>query len=779
MADALTESADSVTMSLLVEILRIGLIFVDGSNRMTPLIRKGVLLFAGALVIAAAQNVVVANGDEEASKQPLSVEEIAKTTRGSIVVVTVPDREGKEKHLGTGFVVSDTGLIATNLHVVGQGRPISVRTADKKLLPVTAVHASDRNLDLALLQIDVSDVKLQPLELGNSDEISDGTPVVVMGNPLGLEHSVVSGVISGRREMEGRKMLQLAMPIEPGNSGGPVVDRQGRVHGVVTMKSLVTKNLGFAVEINYLKSLIERPNPVPIERWLTIGQIDHRRWTTLFGAHWHQRGGRIYVDGMGEGFGGRSLCLSAMELPDVPFEVAVSVRLNDEAGAAGLVFHADGGDRHYGFYPSNGRLRLSRFDGANVFTWQVLRELPSEHYQAGDWNYLKVRIEEDRLKCYVNGHLLIESDDQVFRSGKIGLAKFRDTQAEFKHFQAAQEIPSREVSTEDASRIDRLVAQLPPMKERVPADLEPLVKEPARSVIVIREKAKALEEQVKELRRVARDVHAHQIAEQLTILVSENPDGFDLLRAALLISQLDEEDIDVQGYLDHVDLMASAIRDEVQGSTDPVELRVALNEYLFRTNGYHGSRFDYYHAANSYMNRVIDDRVGLPITLSVLYMELGRRIGLDLQGVGLPGHFIVKQVIADGEDQLIDVFNDAKILTREDAAQIVQDFGGRKLVDEDLVISPRTGIAMRMLMNLRGLAERKSDNEAILRYLEAMIAIDPEAVAERGMRALIRFNTGRRNAAIADLDWFLQHEPAGLDLDRIREMKQYFLSRPP
>ena len=76
-----------------------------------------------------------------------------------------------------------------------------------------------------------------------------------MGNPHGLKHSVVSGVISGRREIDGRKMLQLAMPVEPGNSGGPVLDMQGRVLGIVTMKSVVTENLGFAVEVNALKPL--------------------------------------------------------------------------------------------------------------------------------------------------------------------------------------------------------------------------------------------------------------------------------------------------------------------------------------------------------------------------------------------------------------------------------------------------------------------------------------------------------------------------------------------
>jgi len=98
---------------------------------------------------------------------------------------------------------------------------------------------------------------------------SPGQAVVALGNPLGLTYSVVSGVVSGIREVEGRPMIQLAIPIEPGNSGGPVVDMQGRVQGIITLKSALTANLGFAMPVNALKLLLEKPNPVAMSRWLT------------------------------------------------------------------------------------------------------------------------------------------------------------------------------------------------------------------------------------------------------------------------------------------------------------------------------------------------------------------------------------------------------------------------------------------------------------------------------------------------------------------------------
>ena len=186
---------------------------------------------------------------------------------------------------------------------------------------------------------------------------------------------------------------------------------------------------------------------------------------------------------------------------------------------------------------------------------------------------------------------------------------------------------------------------------------------------------------------------------------------------------------------------------------------------------------NYYHRANSYLNQVLDDREGLPITLSVLHMSLGQRVGLKIEGVGLPGHFVVKHVPKEGDEQLVDPFDGGKLLSREDADQIVRAFAGRPLTDDDLQAPTKPQIVLRMLRNLMGIAEGDMDKEAMLRYVEATIAVDPEVVQERGMRALLRMDTGRRDAAIADLDWFLENKPTGIDLDQIRAMRAAFLKR--
>src|SRR5687767_2440291 len=205
-----------------------------------------------------------------------TAQELAEQLKPSLCVVTTRGRDAGERGLGTGFVISADGLIATNAHVIGEGRPIAVEFADGKKYDVTAVHAHDHKRDLAIIKIEAKGLK--PLELGDSDALKDGQAVVAFGNPKGLRFSVVGGVVSALREVEGRKMVQLAIAVEPGNSGGPVVDLEGRVRGIVSIKSLVTENLAFAVGVNDLKPLLAKPNPVAMSAWATIGALDPDEW---------------------------------------------------------------------------------------------------------------------------------------------------------------------------------------------------------------------------------------------------------------------------------------------------------------------------------------------------------------------------------------------------------------------------------------------------------------------------------------------------------------------
>ncbi|MFN0053974.1 MAG: transglutaminase family protein [Planctomycetales bacterium] len=704
------------------------------------------------------------------------VEKLTEAARKSVVVVTVEGRDGGRQNLGSGFIVASDGLIATNMHVIGEARPIAVQLADGKKLDVTQIAAYDRTLDLALIRVDVTN--LPALPLGDSSTLKQGQPVVALGNPHGLKHSVVVGVVSGTREIDGREMIQLAIPIEPGNSGGPLLDVNGNVHGILTMKSAVTDNLGFAMPVNALKPLIDRPNPTTMERWLTIGALDPQEWKPLFGARWRQRAGRILVDGRGQGFGGRSLCLSEQAVPDQPFDLAVSVKLNQEEGAAGLVFCSDGNQVHYGFYPSAGKLRLSRFDGPDVSSWQVLAEVSSEHYRPGDWNSLRVRFEPGRIRCFVNNQLTIESADDRLQRGQVGLAKFRDTEAEFRSFRmglnlAEEGAPGQEV----VARIDQLTTVIPAVGPLQGDLVDKLSADGPASVMLLRDRAKKLEQQAAQLRRLAQSVHQRKVVQELVQALDREESQVDLYHAALLVALLDNDEVNVEDYRKELERVARDVAKSVPAGASAAEKLTVLNRYLFEEQGYHGSRGEYYHRSNSYVNEVLDDREGLPITLSVIFMELARRLDLRVVGIGLPGHFVVRFEPPEGDRQLIDVFERGAAVSLPEAEQRIREALGRPPLESDFVPATKRAIIVRILYNLLGLAQRSQDADGVLRYAEAILAISPDNPELHWMRAMLLFRSGQREEALRETQWLLEHRPQGVDLNEVDQLRR-LLERP-
>jgi serine protease Do len=709
------------------------------------------------------------------------IQDLIAKVRPSIATIRVTGRDGDELSMGTGFVIESEGLIATNFHVINEGRSFTVEMSSGRKLPVLSIEASDRDADLALVRVDVNDKPLAALKLAGSSAAKQGLRVLAFGNPLGLRNSVVEGIVSAVREVDGRQLIQLAMPIERGNSGGPLVDYRGRVHGIVNLKSAIDQNLGFAIPIDQLQPLRSKPNPVAIDRWVLLGRINEEKWLPIFGAQWQLRGGVISARGMGMGFGGRSLCLSTQTLPEPPYEIAVNVRLDDESGAAGLAFCSDGKDRHYGFYPSDGQLRLTCFHGPTVYQWQVLHESSSPHYLPEQWNHLRVRVEQDGFQCFVNDELVVRSTDQQLKPGRIGLVKFRDTNPDFKTFRIGPELRSEELSESARQRFADLRNTPEQIDSITTAEIEELGKQRDAASPLLLRRAGELEQQAARIRSLAADIRIAPVLTDLRELFAgesdsapEDSDADDgnadpsadddrLLRGALLIASLDDVDIDVDAYVERVDEMASEVRERLDEHASEKDRLAAIDRYLFKENGFHGGRSEYYHPANSRLNRVIDDREGLPITLSILYIELGRRLGLRIDGIGLPGHFVVNHIAADGSEQLVDVFDGGKPMSKAEADALVRANVGRNLVNADLDPQSASQILTRVLRNLMGIAGDKRDGESLLRYAGAMVAIDSHSAEFRMMRAQLRSMTDRRGLAIEDLQRLLQEDPPGLN----------------
>ena len=707
--------------------------------------------------------------DQSKENMP-SVEELVMTVRPSVVTIRHVGRGGNDAGLGTGFVISSDGLIATNLHVIGEARPISVELTDGRIFDVTEIHATDRNADVAVIRIDAEG--LQPLGLAASSSLRDGQEVVAIGNPHGLQRSVVVGRVSGRRTIDGIEMIQLAIPIESGNSGGPLLDRNGDVHGILTLKSQVTRNLGFAVVADRVNELLENPNPVLLDRWLTIGQLDATEWLTAGGGLWRQRAGRITVAGKGEGFGGRSLCLVKGALPSVPYEVGVQVKLDNESGAAGLVVEADGEDKHYGFYPSNGQLRFTRFDGPTVFTWNVIEDIDVPEYREGDWNHLRVRVEKDGIRCYVNDLEVIVSSDQNLRGGRPGLVSFRGTEAAFRRFSCGDEVPRFQPDDAVWAQVEKTTAGFDEIDPANATLVELLAEAGSTAVAALELKADSLSRQSEQLRVLAAEVHHHRTVEQLSDEVAVDDEKIDMFRAALQIARLDNQELDCEASLADLRRLSALIKTRLPVDASDSDRLGMLDQVLFSELGFHGSRGDYYNRSNSYVNEVLDDREGIPITLAVVYMELAKRLGIEIHGIGFPGHFLVRFDATDGDSEWIDVFERGKRLTRENLAQRHLEQTGEPLNDSHLEASTSREILSRMLNNLLSIAIQEKDAQSMLRYLDAMLALRPDSPRSHFLRMLTARQLNQSDIAKRDARWLVIQQPSGIDMAMVKRLLQ-------
>lgn len=175
----------------------------------------------------------------------------------SVVTINVDTPLGSG--VGTGFVIDTRGTIATNFHVVDHAETISVKLFDGTKAERVELLETNEGDDLALLRIDADSLP-PPVVLGVSDEVEVGESVIVIGNPIGLEHTMTDGMVSARRVYEGKKYIQMSAPVSPGNSGGPVFNEHGDVIGV-TVAKLWGENLNLAIPIDVLKPMIKSEYP--------------------------------------------------------------------------------------------------------------------------------------------------------------------------------------------------------------------------------------------------------------------------------------------------------------------------------------------------------------------------------------------------------------------------------------------------------------------------------------------------------------------------------------
>ena len=252
--------------------------------------------------------------------------------------------------------------------------------------------------------------------------------------------------------------------------------------------------------------------------------------------------------------------------------------------------------------------------------------------------------------------------------------------------------------------------------------------------------------------------------------VERPEESIDLGRAALTIALAAYPDLDITSYLRHIDELAVAVSQRSGADADVFRSVAALNYVLFKEQGFHGNRDDYYDPKNSFLNDVIDRKCGLPITLSILYMEVAQRIGLAIEGVGFPGHFLVKTQ-SQGEELVIDPFNAGDVKSYDELqAMLDQIYGGRVRLDRDLLAAlPKKQILKRMLGNLKAIYGRADELVKMIAVLDRLIILDPAAVQEIRDRGAVYLRLECYGQAKDDLETYLRLAPDAKDAAAIRE----------
>ncbi len=245
----------------------------------------------------------------------------------------------------------------------------------------------------------------------------------------------------------------------------------------------------------------------------------------------------------------------------------------------------------------------------------------------------------------------------------------------------------------------------------------------------------------------------------------------DLIRAALTIAQTEYPELDVEAYVARVDELARRAEAQIAEVGDAAQTIAALNRVLFEEAGLRGNRNDYYDPRNSFLNDVLDRGLGIPITLAVIYMEVGRRLGFPLFGVGMPGHFLLKHYDIDGKETLIDCFSGGDILSPQDCQRRLDEIysGQMTLQPEFLFAVSRRQILTRILNNLKTIYLAARNFRKTLPLIDLVLVIYPRSPEDVKQRASLRYSLGQNKGAAEDLESYLKMSPEASDADEIRQ----------
>jgi regulator of sirC expression with transglutaminase-like and TPR domain len=253
--------------------------------------------------------------------------------------------------------------------------------------------------------------------------------------------------------------------------------------------------------------------------------------------------------------------------------------------------------------------------------------------------------------------------------------------------------------------------------------------------------------------------------------LSRQDTPFSLAEAALHIALEEYPELEIQSYLQRLDTMAAEVSEQLPSEPYPLKILKTINHYLFETLDFQGNQQDYYDPRNSFLNEVLDRRLGIPITLSLVYLEIAHRIGFPMTGVNFPGHFLIRPE-QEGMELWVDPFHQGEILFPEDCKnrlEVIYQQPVELRPEFFEAIAPRQFL-VRMLNNLKHIYRDRGDLQRCLAASERILLVDPDTVMEKRDRGVLYYQLGRWVEARQDLEEYLARMPQAQDRPLISQL---------
>jgi regulator of sirC expression with transglutaminase-like and TPR domain len=280
--------------------------------------------------------------------------------------------------------------------------------------------------------------------------------------------------------------------------------------------------------------------------------------------------------------------------------------------------------------------------------------------------------------------------------------------------------------------------------------------------------------------RFPKDTAQQRTYRAFAALIAGDDAAIDLAQAALLIASIEYPELDMAHSMSQLDALARRVRailalpdpdalPQLPADIEPFAVLDALNQVLFGEEQFHGNTTDYNNPDNSFLNKVLENHAGIPITLSLLYIEVGKRVGIQIDGIGLPYHFLVGYRLPD-ERIYIDPFNDGQILTEQECRDMVRRLMRSKAKLHSHWFEPVTHrqLLTRVLNNLKQIYIDQDAYEQALIICDLMIMLSPHLLIEQRDRGILHLQLKHYSRALHDLTTYLELAPKAKDRDEIQ-----------